>query len=354
MLGRDRRSWKLFVRYFAGECDERERAEVEAAVSVDESRRRLFDDLEQIWNAAAKPAPQSDRRQAWQKLDDRIRQESKIKLLGVRPDRPSVSRTRRTRPAVPKLMLVALTLVVALLGGVFLIRGVVGPALTTPPLQPEVFATKRGQRATIQLTDGTRVHLNADSRFTAPERFDSDKREVHLEGEAFFEVARDSIRPFLVHTAHATVEVLGTSFDVSAYPSDEQARVVVEEGKVSVRGVGAGEEDAVVLNSRELGLVSGDAAPVVQRDVDLDRFLGWREGRLVFRNSSLEEVATQLERRYGIEVELVGSSDAADGLSATFTDEPFSEVIKSIATTLNLQYTTTREKITFFAHGAGM
>src|SRR5699024_11863966 len=93
---------------------------------------------------------------------------------------------------------------------------------------------EKGQRGNITLSDGTKVILNADSKIILPEVFQSDKREVTLQGEAFFEVTHNPDRPFIINTGQAVVEVLGTSLDVRSYPDDESGRVVGCVGGVSL------------------------------------------------------------------------------------------------------------------------
>src|SRR5699024_5422197 len=106
------------------------------------------------------------------------------------------------------------------------------PETVTPALRE--ISMEKGQRGNITLSDGTKVTLNADSKIILLEVVQSNKREITLRGEAFFEVTHNPDRPFIINTGQAVVEVLGTSLDVRSYPDDESVQVVVSDGRVSL------------------------------------------------------------------------------------------------------------------------
>lgn len=158
-------------------------------------------------------------------------------------------------------------------------------ALTTP----------RGKDYHLTMADGTQVWLNADSRLEFPEAFGSDKREVKLKGEAYFEVAKDTQRPFVVHTDFITTQVLGTAFNVKAY-SMRDAAVTLVEGVVRVK---AGSE------SRQL--VPGQQAAIKQAhlrvaQVDTYPYIQWKEGFLYYDNATLFTIMQDLARWYNVNV----------------------------------------------------
>lgn len=214
-------------------------------------------------------------------------------------------------------------------------------------------AAGTGQRVHLTLTDGSKVVLGPNSRLYLPERFGR-TRVLRLEGEAVFDVASDSSRPFLVQTDRATTRVLGTRFGVRAYPEDEFVEVVVAEGRVAViategqttssaaRSSGAAgplPPDAIqLIADQAVRLVSG-AAPGAIRTVDATRLLAWTEGRLYFERTPLPEVARILENRYGLEIELADQRVAALRLTAEFLEpELIGEVVRLIAVSLGIDY----------------
>jgi ferric-dicitrate binding protein FerR (iron transport regulator) len=150
--------------------------------------------------------------------------------------------------------------------------------------------------------------------------------------------------------------VLGTSFNVEAYPDDGKTQVAVAEGEVALRSNAgskmsrdsAAASTEVQLRSQSLGIATQQGLHAVRRGVDLSGRLAWTEGRLVFEDASLEEVARRLERWYGLQVEVQVSPDNVVGLNATFKDESLSEVLQSIAVALELKYERERDTVTFF------
>lgn len=151
----------------------------------------------------------------------------------------------------------------------------------------------RGGEYRLRLADGTGVWLNADTRLKFPERFGK-VREIYMEGEAYFEVAKDSVRPFIVHVGNSTVEVLGTHFNVYAYEGEPMATTLVE-GRVRV----GNDSLQVVLSPGQQAIVSSGDIDV--RVVDAERYVSWAQGKYIFQNMSLKNILLQLERWYDVE-----------------------------------------------------
>lgn len=147
------------------------------------------------------------------------------------------------------------------------------------------------------LGDGTKVWVNSASELEIPERFQAGERRVRLRGEAYFEVARDTARPFWVEAEGVSVQVLGTRFNVAAYGEDGRVETTLAEGKVAVS---SGEGRRVVLKPGEQAVVEGARLDV--RDVNVEDVISWIDGRFFFKQAPLEEVFEQAERWYGVSV----------------------------------------------------
>jgi transmembrane sensor len=300
---------KLLAKYVAGECSERERALVQRSMAQDTAASDRVARLQRIWDAAETPSSQWDTEAAWAQLSERVREEDETSpaVPADHPqDRPAKSSHQRTarsdrRHSGPRMVLRTAAVVAVVVVGVLVARLFVEP--TPFGAEAKVFTAKKGQQATVRLTDGTKVKLNADSRITIPAEFKSGRREVRLEGEAYFDVARDTTRPFVVRARETTVQVLGTAFDVQAYAGEQETHVAVAEGSVAMRTGDAQEGDTtVVLRPRFLATVSEQGLEAVREDVDLSRKLAWTEGRLVFDDTPFDKVARKLERRYDVQV----------------------------------------------------
>lgn len=322
--------WNLLGRYFAGEASEEEESSVSAWMEIDSERARTVEDLRQICELARAVPQRFDVTAAWEKVNQKTTQEERGAKYVDRP--PVQSRKKRLSPIY---RIIGLLLIVGI-AVVLLVpeRQAEGPAAPTE----RVYATKRGQRATINLVDGTSVSLNVESKITIPVTFATEIREVHVEGEAFFKVAPDANRPFLVHTGNAIVEVLGTEFNVRSIGGRKSVQVVVAEGKVSLRERRQAQESATVLNRADMGLLSNGGGVSVKRNVSLSSYLSWTEGRLSFDKTPLTEVFQELERWYDLEIRLSEGVAGESLLTATFTDEPLREILNVVAESMKLRY----------------
>ena len=149
----------------------------------------------------------------------------------------------------------------------------------------------------MTLTDGSKVYLNSLSSVRFPARFAKDVRMVELEGEAYFEVSRTG-QPFMVKTKGMTVEVLGTSFNISAY-EDEDCRTTLVSGSVRVR---TEKGEAIVLKPSEQATVTRHGDGIEVRNVDTSFYTSWINGKINFRDQRLEDIMKTLGRWYDMDV----------------------------------------------------
>lgn len=157
----------------------------------------------------------------------------------------------------------------------------------------------RGGMYNLTLADGTTIWMNSDSELKFPVRFAGEKREVFLEGEAFFEVAPDRLHPFVVKTNDIRVEVLGTSFNIKAYRDEAEVEATLFTGTVCVAPL----EDTVrqvVLAVGEQACWHPQAGELSVSEVDLERVMAWRNGVFMFNREELKVVMHQIERWYGV------------------------------------------------------
>jgi len=342
------------IHYFAGECSEKEAAKIEAWISADPDRERRVARLRQIWEAAERePQSSPDADAMWDRLERRLGS-SEQERKESEPSRQSVNRSRRKGELRSQRVggYLGFPLRVLTVSVLVLVLGIWTVYEWEPVRQRassmRTITTKAGQRAQIQLGDGTQVKLNAQTTLILPPKFGSEKRKVILRGQAYFEVTPDEDRPFLVHTKNIVTKVLGTKFDVGSYPDDEEVRIVVAEGKVAVRSSGEKTGGDMTLSDRQMASLSDSGKSVVRRGIDTGPYLAWTEGELLFRDASFSEVRQRLRSWYGLRVKLEGSPEAVGHLNATFTDEPIEEVLSIVAETLDLRYEREGEEVTFF------
>lgn len=196
-----------------------------------------------------------------------------------------------------------------------------------------------GQKITTQLPDGTKVRLNADSKLIVPASFEGETREVTLIGEAFFDVARDESKPFLIHTGNIVTKVLGTSFNVRAYHNDENIQVVVKSGKVSVeKANNAGKGEKAILLPMEL-VTYHQSGKLVKEKVDNPaHYLSWKENIIYLHDARWLEIETTLERWYGKKINVSGEPALGKGYTGTFKDLSLEGVLDRMSYSLNFEY----------------
>ncbi len=158
----------------------------------------------------------------------------------------------------------------------------------------------RGGEYELVLADGTRVYLNAESELRYPVQFLGDRREVKLTGEAYFEVAKDPQKPFVVKTTGMNVEVLGTSFNLNAYGNTEKILTTLVEGSIKINI--AASQETRLLQPDEQASVDLKSGLTEVRTVDVSLYTDWKNGRLNFFDNRLEDIMITLTRWYSAEV----------------------------------------------------
>ncbi|WP_372948476.1 FecR family protein [Mariniphaga sp.] len=164
-----------------------------------------------------------------------------------------------------------------------------------------------GKKTELLLADGTKVWLNAGSRLAFPSKFTKNTREIYLEGEACFLVAKNENQPFIVKTGGLDVKVLGTHFNVSAYSKDATIETVLLEGSVAVqkpKAFGLGKTEVVLKPSQKASFQKEESEFTVTDEVDVDLYVAWTYGWLKYDKESLLSVLRKVERYYNVEIQL--------------------------------------------------
>lgn len=189
----------------------------------------------------------------------------------------------------------------------------------------------RGGEYSLVLSDGTKVFVNSMSKLVFPVRFSGDKREVILEGEAYFEVKEDQLHPFIVNVNGIQVNVLGTSFNVKAYEEEENIYTTLVEGKVRITGDKV--EKECVLNPDQQVVLNKLNAEVSVQNVDARLYMQWTRGKYTFSNQSLDEIMRTLSRWYDLDYQYQDESIKTivfeGGLNKYESIDPILDIIRS-------------------------
>ncbi|WLD24338.1 FecR domain-containing protein [Flavobacterium dauae] len=197
-------------------------------------------------------------------------------------------------------------------------------------------STPRAGQYHITLADGSRVWLNAQTSLRYPTRFESDSREVYIDGEAFFEVAHLNGKPFTVHTPLQDVIVMGTSFNVYAYKQDSSQVTTLATGKVRIEGTGDHKNTVhSILSPGQQAVFENGKMNV--RQVDVNGYTSWKDGYYILDSYDIHQFAKQMERWYDVDFEI--SSDKHIKISGVLSRNlNLSEVLSSISQNQNIKF----------------
>ncbi len=203
-----------------------------------------------------------------------------------------------------------------------------------------------GKQFELQLSDGTYVHVNAGSSVRYPVNFvNKEVRKVFLTGEAYFEVVRNKRHPFVVTNGDVDIQVLGTQFNVSAYADDLEVGTVLVEGAIRLSESGQTNDVATTLAPGQKATWNKEAKKLSLKEVDVQRHISWREGKLIFRKVDFKSITKQLQRKYNVQIDNRYSALDERIFSATFDEETIEEVLDTFVEETYFEYYFKNEKI---------
>jgi ferric-dicitrate binding protein FerR (iron transport regulator) len=211
--------------------------------------------------------------------------------------------------------------------------------------RPVTYITKHntfGRKSIILLSDGSKVTLNSNSTLTFQKNFEGDTRTVQLTGEAFFEVAHHPSKPFIVKTGKLFTKVLGTKFDVNAYPNLHTVKVALLQGSVTVNVDNSNQQLTLVPN--QMAVFSPNDSRLMKTTFDRNA-VAWQQGTITFNNSSFDEIAAQFHNAYGITL-LNKSGEQQWNYTGSFQQANYLDIVRSICFAKGLHYQLTQKIIT--------
>ena len=178
---------------------------------------------------------------------------------------------------------------------------------TNETVEYNTLVVSRGGEYILTLSDGTKVWLNSETELKYPVRFTGNTREVSVKGEAYFEVKRDTLRSFVVHTPYSNTKVLGTSFNVSAYEDETTTAITLVSGKVEVYN----QHEKCILKPGWQAVTENKSGTLKTREVDVTGYVSWKDGMFEFNDMPLEQLVSQLSRWYDVDF-FFANSDIRD------------------------------------------
>ncbi|QEM09568.1 FecR family protein [Mucilaginibacter rubeus] len=322
MAHMDEHHYLLIIGYLEGKISEEETQYLLQKVQTDKEFSDAFEDIAEIWSAR-KPVPSNT-----------VKANDALNRLNKKIDQLETPSNQQAAPK-PNVIILKLRPVLAVAASVLFLAcafwfyktHISNKTANTLALIEN--HTAPGQKKKINLPDGTIVTLNASSNLHIAVNFDDEKREVYLDGEAFFDVKRNPQKPFIVHTGKVATQVLGTHFNVSAYVNDSNITVSLVEGKVQV-DMNNDLSKRVILDPGKQMIYSKSDGQARVIDFITEDITGWKENKLVFNYDSWTDAAKKLSRWYGVPVKLQDSTLLRCKLKGTFDNIPLNKVMEQI------------------------
>ena len=326
----DKKNIELLGKYLSGNCSDEEKISVKNWLKQSPDNQAVYDKYKQLWNYTASDVINTtvDVDKGWEELNRRIKvaEHISVDLLGH-------------KPILGKRFIYALTRVAAVLLIAFGLFYIFNSINNQKPENINYVADKIHQQP-VQLEDGSMVYLNKGAKITYPKTFTAESRKISFEGEAFFEIAHNPDKPFIISSGELEVEVLGTSFNLCTCPEGEEMILYLESGKVRFSAVntenGAINEQLILLPAQK-GIFNKTNGTVCRSEFENQNYLAWKTGVLVFEKTPLNEVLSTIGQTYNMEIV---SDKSYEGLSLTarFDNEAPESIFESLRTIYGIDY----------------
>jgi ferric-dicitrate binding protein FerR (iron transport regulator) len=219
---------------------------------------------------------------------------------------------------------------------------------TTAPL---VIAVERGQKANITLPDGSKVWLNSQSKLTYSASFNIKKRELQLDGEAYFEVAHNPNKPFIVRGNDIAVEALGTAFGIRAYNEDNLISSILMRGKVRVT---TPDGESILMPNDKIMYDRTTHKKALSTVTNATDFTGWIHNELRFENESLGEIAKSIQRIYNVEIIFASEQLKKQRYTGTVNNNSLESVLNIITLTSPISFQIDNQQVKLFENRKNM
>lgn len=320
---------EIITRYLSNEADNEDKLFLEKWRKENQENESLFQEYNKLWNKTdlASEIINIDVNQEWQRFDAEIEKQTneQTKKFSLKP-----------------ILRIAATIVIITSLTFF-------GWYVTQQMSSEKYLAQNNIK-TIELPDGTKITLNHTSKLKYGKDFGEGNREVILEGEAYFDVAKDSTKPFIINAGNSIIEVLGTSFNVNAYKENSEVEVVVNSGVVALSSKKVPNEK-IILKPGEKGELLKKTQKLNLEKNENANFLSWKTRKLIFENAPLSDVIKSLEKVYHKDFDIQSENIKDCTITTTFDNQNLKSVMLIIESTLDVTFK--EEKGTISVAGPG-
>jgi ferric-dicitrate binding protein FerR (iron transport regulator) len=316
---------ELLTSYLSGDLTDENRVIIENWRQESSENEKLFHEMQYGWNAIPilQEMEQFNSFEALKKINPLLEQES------------SGIRWLKILQRIAAILIIPLVVYAAYMT----ISNISLKRLSETESIIQTISSRQGMVSQLTLSDGTKVWLNSGSTLQFPLRFTGKKRLVKLTGEAYFEVAKNENHPFLLNANELNVEVLGTSFNVVSYDDESISEVVLVTGKVKLFAESDNREKQFgFMHPGQRVMYSKKTQKVAYEEVDVKKYISWRNGDLIFKDDSMNEVVKRLSRWFNVEISVVDPEINDYIYKATFSDETLSQVLYLLKISAPIDY----------------
>jgi ferric-dicitrate binding protein FerR (iron transport regulator) len=328
---------ELIIRYFEKETDEDSLKELDQWIHEKEENKNLFFELKKLYDSQKLSTYLKGRSydKQWESLYEKINTGSTVRE----------KKTNRFR--IIGLRYAAVAVMAVCLG--FGMHELIRQFTPDPPVTfNEITVEKGGKANLIILSDGSEVILNSATHFKYPTEFGKDKREVYLDGEAYFKVVKNDKKPFIVKLNRQEITVLGTWFNVLAYKEDPYSAITLIEGKILLESYDENGKkmSQMFMTSEEQAYVDNTTGSVSLSKVDATIANSWIDGKYRFKDEKLSTIVRRLENLYGVTLRIESETLKDIRYTGTFSlGQKIEDVLKVITSEKQFNYQITSDEI---------
>jgi ferric-dicitrate binding protein FerR (iron transport regulator) len=354
-----KRFWEILAKVKSGEATPEEQLELNQHMAIVPDDLELAKQIDAYWEIpiSVKSAPSADRQQkAWHSIREKISRQNIPAIIAGNPSK--FKRMVRYAAAIAAILIAAVATL-------YLWNSV---KTKTQP-QKNIVSTKNGSKSKIELPDGTQVWLNVGSRVNYDDNYGKGERELTLTGEAYFDVAHDEKSPFILHTGKMDIKVLGTAFNVKAYPGDGFTEASLIRGSIEVTFPDPPQEKLILKPNDKISILNKEKA-VAEDTVRLQHTshterpaimissvqytpvdsaiieTAWVNNNLIFRSKTFEELSRDIERWFNVTLEVSDTAILSKQFTGTFSNESITDALDALSLSYPFHYKLNRNSNT--------
>jgi transmembrane sensor len=316
----------LIIKFFAGEADKDEIVQLKEWLGKNPENRKIFDKEADLWQETniGTRIEFFSADDAWEFLKNRLgfqgKSSSNVTVM-------KKNHFRLLAAAASLILLAALSAIALWLSG--------RQQLEKYRSAVTMVETREGERARLTLSDSTHVVLNSGTLLNYDSDFNMETRNVKLTGEAYFDVATNPDKPFVVQLDKLRISATGTKFNVFSFGNEDRIEATLEEGHINID---VGTASPLKLEAGQQAIYFRKTGKCIVRNVAIETYTSWKENKLRFKDTPMEEVLRRIGRKYNVRFEL-SSTDLLDlKYTGTFIDEPINDVMQMLSTVSPLTY----------------